>query len=1016
MRRAIIVLAVVLGWGPRAYGLDPALEVSQYAHTAWTIRGGFFKGVISSIAQTPDGYLWLGTEFGLLRFDGIRVVPWQPPGGEHLPSDHIWSLLAARDGTLWVGTKNGLVSWKDGKIKQYAELVGQSIPSLLEDREGTVWVSASLSPGKLCAIRSASVQCFGEDGRFGLQVYPLYEDSRGNLWAGVPKGLWRWKPGPPKFYPLTEWPNGLVEGDSGSLLIATKVGLRQFVDGNVEAYTIPGSGQQSLPNRLLRDRKGGLWIGTFGGGLLHVHQGRADTFVQADGLSSNVIIRFFEDREGNVWVATGGGLDRFRDFPVHTISKKQGLSSAPVLPVLAAADGSVWLGSDDGLNRWNNGRITVYRKRNGLPDNGVAALFQDYGGRIWVSTPRGVAYLENGTFIPVRGVPGGEFYSIAGDNAGNMWIGSHNALFHLLRGSLVERVPWSALGRKSYARGVLSDRLEGGLWLGFIDGGVAYFKDGRVRTSYGVADGLGEGRVNSLQLDRDGTLWAATEGGLSRLKNGHVATLTSKNGLPCDTVHWSMQDNKDSVWLGTACGLVRIAKTDLDAWVSAVDNGDPKRTIRATVFDSSDGVIGGAIESTVAKTAGGELWFSTWDGVSVVDPRNLHLNKLPPPVHIEQVAADRKTYWQNLSGDALSSPPKLPPLVRDLTIDYTALSLVVPEKVRFRVKLEGWDRDWKDAGNERKAFYSNLGPREYRFRVMACNNSGVWNEAGDTLDFSIAPAYWQTNWFRALCVAAFMTMLWLLYQLRLRQVAQQFNLRMEERVNERTRIARDLHDTLLQSFHGLLLRFQAATNLLPERPEEAKRSFESAIDYAAQAITEGRDAVQGLRSSTLERNDLALAINTLGEELSGGETNPDGAKFHVGVEGTPRELHPILRDEVYRIAGEAMRNGFKHAKAGRIEVEIRYDERELRLRVRDDGKGVDPKYIKEDGREGHFGLHGMRERAGLLGGKLTVWSELEAGTEVELRIPAKNAYATAEGGKRSWLVEKLSGKDAETKS
>ena len=358
MRRAIIVLAVVLGWGPRAYGLDPALEVSQYAHTAWTIRGGFFKGVISSIAQTPDGYLWLGTEFGLLRFDGIRVVPWQPPGGEHLPSDHIWSLLAARDGTLWVGTKNGLVSWKDGKIKQYAELVGQSIPSLLEDREGTVWVSASLSPGKLCAIRSASVQCFGEDGRFGLQVYPLYEDSRGNLWAGVPKGLWRWKPGPPKFYPLTEWPNGLVEGDSGSLLIATKVGLRQFVDGNVEAYTIPGSGQQSLPNRLLRDRKGGLWIGTFGGGLLHVHQGRADTFVQADGLSSNVIIRFFEDREGNVWVATGGGLDRFRDFPVHTISKKQGLSSAPVLPVLAAADGSVWLGSDDGLNRWNNGRIT----------------------------------------------------------------------------------------------------------------------------------------------------------------------------------------------------------------------------------------------------------------------------------------------------------------------------------------------------------------------------------------------------------------------------------------------------------------------------------------------------------------------------------------------------------------------------------------------------------------------------------------------------------------------------------
>jgi signal transduction histidine kinase len=262
---------------------------------------------------------------------------------------------------------------------------------------------------------------------------------------------------------------------------------------------------------------------------------------------------------------------------------------------------------------------------------------------------------------------------------------------------------------------------------------------------------------------------------------------------------------------------------------------------------------------------------------------------------------------------------------------------------------------------------------------------------------------------------AFLALLWVLYQLRLRQVARQFNIRLEERLSERTRIARDLHDTLLQSFHGLLLRFQAATNLLPGRPAEARKTLESAIDQAAQAITEGRDAVQGLRSSTVAANDLALTINTLGQELASGETNPNAAEFHVEVEGTPQNLHPILRDEVYRIAGEALRNAFKHAQAQRIEVEIRYDERQLRLRVRDDGKGIDAKHL-EDGYAGHYGLRGMRERAKLMGGKLAVWSELDSGTEVELSIPASRAYQTSPARRRSWLAEKFSGRDTEIKS
>jgi len=363
---------------------------------------------------------------------------------------------------------------------------------------------------------------------------------------------------------------------------------------------------------------------------------------------------------------------------------------------------------------------------------------------------------------------------------------------------------------------------------------------------------------------------------------------------------------------------------------------------------------------------------------------------------------------------------RIPSSRKRITFMYSGLSLAVPERIRFRYFLDGFDRGWSEPTAAREAVYTNLSPGSYRFRVIASNSYGQWNDSEAAISLEVDPPFWQTWWFRVSCVAAFLAFLWALYQLRLRQVAGQFNIRLEERVSERTRIARELHDTLLQSFHGLLLRFQAATNLLPERPAEARKTLESAIDQAAQAITEGRDAVQGLRSSAVVANDLALTINTLGEELASGETNPSAAEFHVEVEGTPHNLHPILRDEVYRIAGEALRNAFKHAQAHRIEVEIRYAGRQLRLRVRDDGKGIDAKHLDGDGYAGHYGLRGMRERAKLMGGKLAVWSELDSGTELELSVPASHAYEPSSTRRRSWLTEKLSGKlsgrDTEMKS
>jgi signal transduction histidine kinase len=453
--------------------------------------------------------------------------------------------------------------------------------------------------------------------------------------------------------------------------------------------------------------------------------------------------------------------------------------------------------------------------------------------------------------------------------------------------------------------------------------------------------------------------------------------LSSRNGLPCDAVHWSMEDDDHSVWLYMVCGLVRIASTELNAVVS-----DPTRRIQTTVFDSSDGVALRALPALyhpqVAKTSDGQLWFLPGDGVSVVNPRHLSINTIPPSVHIEQVTADREIYE--------ASDLRLPPRIRDLQIDYTALSFVAPEKVRFRYKLEGRERDWQDVGPRRQAFYTDLSPGPYRFRVMASNNSGVWNEAGASLDFSIAPAYYQSTWFRVTLVIAALALLWTLYQVRLRQFAHEFDVRLQERMSERSRIARDLHDTLLQSTQALILHVQAAVKGL-SRSDPARQQIEHALDRADEVLAEGRARVQNLRAAA-DTQDLATAIAATGQDLA--TTHP--ALFRVVVHGTARELHPIMRDEMFLIAREALFNAFHHADASRIEVDITYESRDLRLRVADDGRGIDASVLQAGARSSHWGLPNMQERARKLGGECHVRSRPGAGTEIEIVVSGASAY------------------------
>jgi signal transduction histidine kinase/ligand-binding sensor domain-containing protein len=993
--------------------------MAQYAYTSWTARDGANLGLVFAMAQTPDGYLWIAASFGLFRFDGLRFVLWQPPDGQSLPSAP-YSLLVSRDGALWIGTFSSLASWNGREfVPRHPEVGKGFVTSLLEDRDGTVWAGMLSDSGRLCAIRGGQIRCSAPEGGFGRFVWSLAQDRAGTLWVGADSGIWRWSPGTPRRYPMPGQRVGdLATTAEGEILVGvTGSGLREVAGEHLAPYRFRRAGKpdewladrEVKSNKLLRDRDGGLWIGTEGQGLIHVKDGQADTLTRAEGLSGNIACSLFEDREGNVWFGSERGIDRFSKLPVTTLSTKQGLPDELARSVLTTRDGSIWVATNDGLARWKDKGLTVYNEHDGLPDPHVHSQYQDAEGRLWVSTARGLAYFANNRFVAVHAGPSNEIYSISGDAAGNLWLSGDKGLAHLVRGRFVDNVPWTTFGSPEHAQVVVADR--GGVWMALRSNAVAYFKDGKVQASYAPAQGLGEGHVGGLRLDADGAVWAATsDGGLSRIKDGRITSLTVANGLPCNRIHWSTLDASGSLWMYTICGLVRVGRDDLAAWVA-----DPSRRVAAKLWGGADGVPLLAAAPTyynppVAQTPDGQLWFVGAGDVQMFTPDHMPSNPVPPPVHIESLVADHKPY-------AMADGLRLPPLARDITIEFAALTLVDPKTTRFRYRLEGHDNDWQEVVDRRQASYTNLPPGRYRFRVKAANNSGVWNEQGAQFEFSISPAYYQTTGFRIACAVLLIGLAWAVFQVRLhvrvRRLQRQFEATLDARVAERTRIARDLHDTLLQRFHGLLLQFQAGINLLPDRPRESKQVLTEAIERAAEAITEGRDTVQGLRSSTVETNHLGDALRALAAELTNHGSAPVSAS--VVVEGQPQALHPLVRDEIFRIASEALRNAFRHAEAKRLEVEILYHPQQLRVRVRDDGKGIAPEVLHAGEKKGHFGLSGMRERAALAGGRLSVRSSPETGTEVEFSAPASKAYGKPSPA-RSWLFpRKLAAGDTDAR-
>jgi signal transduction histidine kinase len=681
---------------------------------------------------------------------------------------------------------------------------------------------------------------------------------------------------------------------------------------------------------------------------------------------------------------------------VKSISKREGLCQDGVESVAASRDGNIWIGTSCLQVLGPHGMSSGPGKA--LPGNQVTSIFEDDAGRLWAGMMNRLFVYERGRSREITKMNGsavGMVMGITEDSENTIWIesaGPPGTLFRIQ--DLKVRQEFPASPDMPLARKIVADP-QSGIWLGLVTGDLARYRDGQIN-AFAFGDHPNS-RVIAIARASDGSILGATGFGVVGWKNGKQQILTVHNGLPCNAATALISDDAGNLWLLAECGLIEIPNDQMKLWWE-----HPENKLKVRVFDTLDGVQPGLGHfNTSAKTPDGRLWFANGNVVQVIDPAHIVGNTLPPPVHISALVADRKAY-------VLESGIRLPPLTRDLEIDYTALSYVAPQKVLFRYMLEGYDPDWQEPGTRRQAFYNDLRPGRYRFRVIACNNDGVWNEAGASLAFSILPAYYQTAWFRASCAAGFLLLLWGIYRFRVQQLHRQFAIGLEARVNERTRIARELHDTLLQTLHGLMFHFQAVRNLLPRRPEKAMQSLDDAINETEKALAESRDAIQGLRSEPIARESLAELLTAASKESADpGTANHELPVFDLIEEGERRTLSPTANNEICRIVREILRNAYRHAQATRIETEIRYDDQLLRVRIRDNGRGIDPKVLKEGGIAGHWGLRGARERAERMGAQLDFWSETGAGTEVQLTVPGSVAYETSRDGFGSKLLRKI---------
>jgi signal transduction histidine kinase/ligand-binding sensor domain-containing protein len=999
------LLLAVFAMARIACGLDPERAMSQYIRRQWGSGQGFPGGQVYSIAQTPDGYLWAGSEAGLVRFDGL-TFHLIPNANQEAPEDNqVFGLASGNDGNLWVRLRGlNILRFGDGRfLDVFPDLPQPDHPgatAMIRSKDGGL-ILATRKNGVIVMRGTKSESLASISSLPRSPVISLAEMPDGEIWLGTREaGLIRLRgremqiitKGLPdlKVNCLLPVRGGADQATEG-LWIGTDHGLARWNGREIVGFAAPSLPRGAEVLAMTEDRDSNIWVGTASKGLFRINSHGITSPNESDGVLHEAITALFEDREANLWVGGSGGLERFGDSPFVTYSVSEGLPADGGNPVFVDSENRMWFAPVSGGLWWVKGDRHGHLSDAGLDKDVV--------------------------------------YSIAGGNS-ELWLGRQ-------RGGLTQLSshggPFAAGTRGvrtwKQADGLAQDSVysvyrtrDGTVWAGTLTGGASRLSKGRFR-SYTTTDGLVSNTVSSILESADATMWFATPNGLSALSNGHWQSWTAKNGLPSDDIDCLLEDSRGLLWAGTATGLAFRKGNDFRSppaapaalreqimglaedksgslWMATsrhVLRVNRDKLLRGALteqdireFGFADGlrsVEGVKRHRSVITDSLGRIWFSLNRGISVVDPARLTVHSIPASIRVQTVSADG-------SAVDLSGSVHIPGGRKRIIFGFTSVSLSVPERIRFRYRLDEFDRDWSEPVTERAASYTNLPPGSYRFRVIASNPDGLWSANEAVIGLTVDPLFRQTWWFGG---AVFLTLAITaggVWRLRLLQITKRLNVRFEERLAERTRIAQELHDTLLQGFLSASMQVYVAAERLPA-DSVVKPPLNRALQLMRQVIDEGRDAVRGLRSAHSESLDLELALSRIQEELprvdqSVGQT---GAKidFRVIVEGARRPLHPVPRDEVYRIGREALINAFRHAQARSVSVELTYSSRALRLLVRDDGRGIDQKVV-DSGRDGHWGLAGMRERANRMGARLRVFSSPATGTEIELSVPAHIAF------------------------
>jgi ligand-binding sensor domain-containing protein/signal transduction histidine kinase len=1014
----------------------PVIDATDNRFERLSTTDGLSQRRVSQIVQDDQGFMWFGTQYGLNRYDGynFKVFVHDPRNPNSLSGVFINALFKDRDGTLWVGCDQFLNKFEPA-TETFTRYPVRDVNHLSQDTAGTLWLATGTGLYRLDPatgrIRQYSHDPNDPASLSSNNVKSSGEDKEGRFWVANSEGLDEFdrRTGKvtlhvPLHEPSREF--SFYEDRFGVFWIihASGNGLAVF-DRKTNTLTHYSFREQEPPSTALtgvmamvEDQDGTLWVATQGAGLLKFDRDHR-RFIRyrndpadPESLPQDRAISLFADREGGIWAGLDGtGPTRFatKPPPFEKIPHDFGIPNHKgerfVEAIYEDRRGILWMGTSEGLSSIDRqaGRYRSYRiARPGVVID-VLTIGEDRSGNLWVGTyDRGLLRLDRrtGRFKTYQHDPG-DPHSLSNDivtrllvdHNGTLWFATWDGLnrFDAATQRFTSYKPDPQSKTLYYLE--LAEDSEGALWLGSHSSGLHRFDPATSQFTIYQHDinrpgTLSDDRVNSVYFDRSGTMWVGTQNGLNKLdpKTSAFTVYTQRDGLPGNAVGCILEDNPGDLWMSTNNGVARF--------------NSQRKTM--TNYSTSDGLPGPDLTGWGAcfKSPGGEMYFGGFSGAAgfhpdkVVDasyaPRivltDFRLSGNPVEIGSHSPLQESISYASSL---ILSHQQNV------FSITFAALSYSNPATNRYRYKLEGLDQEWNEvASDRRQATYTTLPAGRYTFRAQGATRGGPWSEPGVELRIEILPPFWGTWWFQSACGIFVLVSLWFAYRLRLRQVAWQFNVRTEERIGERTRIARDLHDTLLQSFQGLMLRFQTVCEMLPTRPVDAKEALEGALDRADQALTEGRDTIKDMRSSTWVSHDLAQSMTALmtdlNEELA--LSGRDSVNFRVLVEGSPRTVRPTVRDEIYRIARESLRNAFCHAQARHIETEITYGQPSLRLRFRDDGRGIDPHFLEHGGRSGHWGIPGMRERAKHIGAQFNVWSKLGAGTEIELSIPGSVAY------------------------